>query len=190
MAKKRNAGADIGAVMNRLYGTDGSAILLGMPYRSYCRGSDLLVELGVWDDDGQLTNLGREVLPLVRARYDVEGRLHRGYNAKKSSRKVYIRVEGVDDGHVYHYGDLESFLSANEFTPHTEGTIRRSTSVTGSQMYIGGGASPWVIITAVPKPEPGFRMKPTKVANGSSSGKNRSKPGVALSRLAKKLRGR
>jgi hypothetical protein len=92
---------------------------------------------------------------------------------KKRSRKVYISVEGVDDGHVYHYGDLESFLSANEFTPYAEGMIRRSTSVTGSQMYIGGGAAPWVSITAVPKPEPGFRMKSKKVSNVSFVNKGR-----------------
>ena len=39
-------------IADLIEGTDAAAILLGLPYRSFCAGSDSLVDNGVWEDDG------------------------------------------------------------------------------------------------------------------------------------------
>lgn len=51
----------------RLKGTDAAAILVGAPYRSFCQGSDTLVELGLWDNDGQMSDFAKEVRDALRA---------------------------------------------------------------------------------------------------------------------------
>jgi len=49
-------------------GTDAAAILLDRPYRSFCNGSDRLVSLGLWDEDGQINDDTREVRSILRSR--------------------------------------------------------------------------------------------------------------------------
>lgn len=49
-------------------GESATAILLERPYKSYCSGSDQLVETGCWTNDGELTDLGLEVRNVLRLR--------------------------------------------------------------------------------------------------------------------------
>jgi len=54
-------GAKVSAEVKNLASSltvDAAGILLGLPYQSYCSGSNQLVSLGVWDNDGQLTDTG------------------------------------------------------------------------------------------------------------------------------------
>lgn len=50
-----------------LEGTDAGAILAGGHYRSFCQGSDRLVALGLWNNDGELSDLGFAVRAILAA---------------------------------------------------------------------------------------------------------------------------
>jgi hypothetical protein len=52
----------------RIEVTDTCAILMGRHYKSYCTGSDALVALGLWDNDGQITDIGHDVIAYIKAR--------------------------------------------------------------------------------------------------------------------------
>lgn len=53
---------DMKQMIEELEGTDAMQLLCGLPYRSYCGASGRLVELGLWDDDGQVSDLAREII--------------------------------------------------------------------------------------------------------------------------------
>jgi hypothetical protein len=57
---------NIKEIADRLGGTSAEALLTEKPLMngarvSYCQGSDTLVELGLWDMDGQWSDLARDV---------------------------------------------------------------------------------------------------------------------------------
>ena len=57
-------------------GTPAAEILLDIPCSRFCSGSDTLERLGLWDCDGGLTDLGRDVRDYLRqdrARHDAPG---------------------------------------------------------------------------------------------------------------------
>lgn len=64
---------------NELQGSSAEACLLHLetsrPGLSFCRGSDRLVELGLWDEDGQMSDFARDVRDELVARME-EARLY------------------------------------------------------------------------------------------------------------------
>lgn len=54
-------------IANEILDTDTAALLIDdrARVRSFCGSSDALVELGLWDNDGQITDLGYAVRDLV-----------------------------------------------------------------------------------------------------------------------------
>lgn len=48
---------EILSMADELEGTDAAGVLCETKYRSFCQGSDRLVELGLWDEDGQRSDL-------------------------------------------------------------------------------------------------------------------------------------
>lgn len=65
---------ELARIVDALDETDAAAILLGLPYRSFCNGSDSLVEHGVWTDDGEVTDLGYDVRDALRLRHTARQR--------------------------------------------------------------------------------------------------------------------